>query len=1081
MSARTCVAGLMLALLSAAPSRAQVQDELPHASYYTGVDAFYAGEYRTAERDLRRESQHGVKAGQARWVDSICYYAMLGEVLYHEGHNADALAQFDQACQLFLAYPNWLLQVKFQSTIGGMRPDVNRARRVPMWGKSSRNFVLGLFPATEQILVGDLNANQAYQTGGVVREPMYWRVNVVEIERMTALAIRRRNQILGPLATQDSISKELAVVLGRTNLAPANHWSNAWINLLHGLAQEGLGKLDEADLLLGRSLVVEGQYDHPLTGLALLEQGRIAVAKGDPRRASQYFAEAGFSAFYFEDWGVLTEAALAGWLNHLASNGTGVYPPLEPIAAYAQTNRLLHVSTKLRLAEAESMLWMNEVAAGAAIVEDTGRRMGEMRGGLPAIQQLYLQAVVHLLQGKTETGGETLSRALAAQSGVSLRNFQIQRTSQQYDAGTASPRVAVDYYKALLADPSPSDWVRDPLDAMTVLQTDNSAAFDRWFVAALERKDASLALETAERAKRRQFLTNQPFGGRLLALRAILESPVAELSPEALLERQRIFATFGEYQKLVDAGQKIHDQLVMGPVLPTNAAETKSLTPLYDAWQRNALDRQRILIEVAVRRIPSSCEFPPFLSMADLQKSLGAGESLIEFHNAGGNLYGFVLTASDAHIWQLPDARKLKAGLSAFLKALGNYGANRQLSIAELKGDSWRDASKQADVAVFGDARLDLSKTKSLVIVPDDLLWYVPFEVLTPGGANADKVLGDLFPIRYGPTAALAISRQQPLRRPQHAGIVANDLKFVADESDRTALVQELAAELAGPVIFAESLPQPATLLAPLLDQLIVMDDFAANAEIGEAQSLLPRSRGAAKNSLNGWVVLPAGGPQQIVLTGVATEAEQGLKSSKRGAHRAQPGDEIFQALCNMMSGGARTILMTRWRTGGRTNFDLVHEFAKESANSPAAEAWQRACLLARESPLDTSREPRLKKSDESGDLPTADHPFFWSGYLLVDTGPRPVVATAKPAAETAKSDALKPDAAKAGAANDGKLPPPENPKEAPENKAAGDLPKDALPNAPPKNSENPPSDRKSNSPASDSAEKGGSPKGDSK
>src|SRR5262249_17969149 len=158
------------------------------------------------------------------------------------------------------------------------------------------------------------------------------------------------------------------------------------------------------------------------------------------------------------------------------------------------------------------------------------------------------------------------------------------------------------------------------------------------------------------------------------------------------------------------------------------------------------------------------------------------------------------------------------------LKALGNYGANRQLSIAELKGDSWRDRSKDADTAIFGEARLDLAKTTSLAIVPDDILWYVPFEVLTPAGANSKKVLGELFPIRYGPTGALAVAQKQPLRRPQHTGIAANDLKFGGDENDRAALVQELASDLPAPIIFGENLPQPANLLAAVIDQLIVMD-----------------------------------------------------------------------------------------------------------------------------------------------------------------------------------------------------------------------------------------------------------------
>ncbi len=139
---------------------------------------------------------------------------MLGEVLYAEGRDADALAEFDQACQVFLAYPNWLLQVKFQSSAGGMRLDPNRSRRVPSWGKSSRTFVIGQFSNSEQVLVGDLNYQTAAQQGGVVRTPMFWRMNVVEVMRMTALAIRRRSELLGPLAPQDAISKELSVVLG---------------------------------------------------------------------------------------------------------------------------------------------------------------------------------------------------------------------------------------------------------------------------------------------------------------------------------------------------------------------------------------------------------------------------------------------------------------------------------------------------------------------------------------------------------------------------------------------------------------------------------------------------------------------------------------------------------------------------------------------------------------------------------------------------------------------------------------------------------------------------------------------------
>ena len=307
--------------------------------------------------------------------------------------------------------------------------------------------------------------------------------------------------------------------LSAGNLAPANHWSGAWIDLLRGLAEEGVGKLDEADKLLGRSLVIAGQFDHPLTGVGLLEQGHIAAMRGDTRQAARLFAEAGYSAYYFEDWDILTESILNGWLNHLASGAPGVYPPLEPVATWAQANRLQHIAVNLRLAQAESLMLLGQLGPGASLLEDVGRRIGEMRTGLPGVRLLYLQAMLQILQGHLDPGGETLTRALAAQAGVSLRNFQIDRANALYDSRAASARVAIDFYKKLLDDPSPADWLRSPVDAMAVVATGNSAAFDRWFLAALERKDEPLALEIAERAKRRRYLAAQPFGSRLLELR----------------------------------------------------------------------------------------------------------------------------------------------------------------------------------------------------------------------------------------------------------------------------------------------------------------------------------------------------------------------------------------------------------------------------------------------------------------------------------------------------------------------------------------------------------------------------------
>ncbi len=435
----------------------------------------------------------------------------------------------------------------------------------------------------------------------------------------------------------------------------------------------------------------------------------------------------------------------------------------------------------------------------------------------------------------------------------------------------------------------------------------------------------------------------------------------------------------------------------------------------------------------------------------ELQKTLSDGEALVVFHAVGENFYGFLVTKSTVNIWQLPDARRLRTGLGNFLRALGNYGPNRDLSIAELKSNAWRDAAKETYKGIFTDAHLNESKITSLVIVPDSVLWYLPFEALIPAASKTDKTLADVLPIRYGPTAALAVSNPRPLQRPQHTGILASDLKFAGEQPDRDKLLQELVSAVAGPVVLPEPLPEPAHLVSPLLDGLIVLDDIQGDT-IGDPSFLFPRSRSASKEKPSVWNILPFGGPERLMITGFKTEAQQGLKTPRRATSRSNAvrkttaaGDDIFQSLCNIMSGGTRSVLLTRWRTAGRTNFDLVREFAKESADAPAAEAWQRACLLARENPIDQSHEPRLKHSDETGDMPTADHPFFWAGYLLVDTGPRP-------------EKAENPQAPKQDAAKDKNLPRPVKPGE------AGDKP------PPPKMEKEPAADKKSENAAAEGA-----------
>jgi hypothetical protein len=200
-----------------------------------------------------------------------------------------------------------------------------------------------------------------------------------------------------------------------------------------------------------------------------------------------------------------------------------------------------------------------------------------------------------------------------------------------------------------------------------------------------------------------------------------------------------------------------------------------------------------------------------------------------------------------------------------------------------------------------------------------------------------------------------------------------------------------LADALTGPLPLTPPLPAASPVVASLLDALVVLDDVETQGEHPLAWSPLPLDRNEQQGALAEWQGLVGVGPQRIVLPAMHTLAERGGKAAtrRRGGSSVAPGDDLFYASCGLISSGAETLLLSRWRVGGQSMLDLVREFAQELPHAPAADAWQRSVELAMQMPVDPLSELRVKTGKDAADL-TAAHPFFWAGYLVVDTGWRP-------------------------------------------------------------------------------------------
>ena len=152
-----------------------------------------------------------------------------------------------------------------------------------------------------------------------------------------------------------------------------------------------------------------------------------------------------------------------------------------------------------------------------------------------------------------------------------------------------------------------------------------------------------------------------------------------------------------------------------------------------------------------------------------------------------------------------------------------------------------------------------------------------------------------------------------------------------------------------------------------------------------EVQRPLQIDRGKDGATIQHWLAVPWESPDVILLPGFHTPTENGLKKMKtKGISRM--GDELFLTSMGLLGAGSRTLLLSRWRTGGRITADLLKEFIQELPNTSAPDAWQRAVQIVEQTPLNPETEPRVE-ADPDGPQVTGGHPFFWSSFILIDPG----------------------------------------------------------------------------------------------
>lgn len=950
---------------------------MPGPSYFAALDELHRAQYRQALRGMQSELNSAVRTVQTRWIDSICYHAMLGETLYQVGDNQAAMEQLDRSILLFLDNSGWLNSITFQL---GPQPDTNRARRLPAWARPQLPTTYGNLPSSFLVGIGQIDNSAVTQNGGVVRQAQFWKLDAQEVARTIAWAIYRRGQMLGPLAKHDALQTRLIDTISRGGLAPRGHWSNAWVELWWGMASASVGDATSAVPHFQRSMLLEGRYHHDLTGLAFLGQGLLAQSTGNPS-AGKMFREAYSSAIAFEDFTLLGEVVNSLTVQDAIAPGSVVPIDYLETATWVRRGGLSHTAAQIELQIVERLLINNQAAPATKRLGAAFGRRREAEASRLGPYGKFLSARLQAGRGNLDDAIKLLNQAMESQLGSSLRNYQINLTNLRIDQGTLSARLAREVYAELLNDPSQYDWLKDPLESMVSLRTDHNLAFDRWFAIALSRRDTVGSFSIVDQQRRRAFFRARPYAGRLESIRRLLEAKEEELNPNELTARALLEDRLPIYAENREIGLAIQREIRGMESLFEESAPQRTDKKKFDTFSETVRVRETQLRQLALSRAWVPMTFPSAYDEKASRRNLAPGEAMVVFHESRGEFYGLLLVGEGENGWRIGNSKLVEEKVISLLRVTAGGSRDQEWTYEMLESEAWKQEALALSSLLFDGSRIDTKKLNKLTIVPDGILWHVPFNVLSLG--SEETCLVDAYPLRLSPTPGLALA-PHGVRQPVQNTVLITDK--VRDEDSPRDPMDDLTANLK--IVYPGS-KIPSEVLKGAVDHLVVDIDLMLESDSANDLDPIPLAR-KRYSGLSAWRELPYQAPSGLVLASLHTEAELIPKLARRGSSKrrmSRPGNELFEATCSLLAGGTKNLLLTSWVTGGKCERELIKEYLVGLRQEGASEAWQRSVSLARTQPITTTREPRVVDPDDDGETspPDASHPFFWGGFLLVE------------------------------------------------------------------------------------------------
>lgn len=457
-----------------------------------------------------------------------------------------------------------------------------------------------------------------------------------------------------------------------------------------------------------------------------------------------------------------------------------------------------------------------------------------------------------------------------------------------------------------------------------------------------------------------------------MGFRHSLNAEKDSLDPETVKLRDNFLGRNRAYQELLTGALTIQKELIKLPLAPQpDSDDERKKRQLLSQLARVSSIQEAMMASYALSREPSTLAYPPQMSLDGFQRLIPRGTLCLSTLKTASGYHMFFVSKERVRYVNLGPAQGLDRAVTKLLRDIGAIGGS-STEAETLQSEAWKETAKEVKLGLFAEIPdKSFANIVELVVIPDGMLWYMPFEALPLQVDGKEQFLVDLCPIRYSPTMYLSVEFPGGAQLKRNT-VAVGRMHNRGEVESTLAEVEELKKKFPDLESY-EKQATPSGLSAWLTDHLMVWSEsFLPNN--GYDFQPVPFDV-SGQSTIRAWMALPWYGPEYLSLPGLRTF----------GKGRKANGSEMFATTVALMSAGSRTIMLPRWPTGGAVSLGLSRLYAEhlsEKMNGP--KALRQAMIDARSLKVDIEKEPQIKKEKDPGDV-SAEHPFFWSSFMVVD------------------------------------------------------------------------------------------------